>query len=559
MSEQQMEADLAKKLSSQYWRINSLYPVENEKGKVVIFRLNPVQRILYKNLWWLNVIPKSRQHGISTFFEKLWFDTSLFNPNMNCGIVDKSMPDATKKLAKMKFAWENMDDPEICPKTYQIGAMIKERTKIIKSNDSEIELSNGSKIWCGVSLRGTAIQRLHVSELGPISYNNPERAEEIRAGAFNTVHEGSITAIESTHEGGEFGLNYEMIRLAQQSPPERERMNRMNWQLHFFGWWQDPKNTLEVDAGYDTAVTPELEELFMEKEQLCKMKLSKEQKYWYAMKRLTQRDKMSKEHPFDVEEAISAAIKGAIYGDLMNEMRSDGRITDFPWDVSSPLYCFWDMGKKDFMCMELMQHNGSYWTVLDSFAYFGKGEHFYHQKVLEWERKYGFISMHFMPWDAGKAGEEGPSWVNSFNKLGMTNIRTVPRSNDKWSGIRHARTLLPMMKIHAVNCDKEITVAEIKIPSLITSLRSYHVKVEEKDGRVNEVPVHGPESHHCDAIRTFAEAHSKGYLNQDYGLSNNGRGTPGNHQITVDKGGYDNPYGRQKVDYGANGGVRIRY
>ena len=562
MTVEEQENELAAKFSDQHWRINNLYVVENEKGDVVKFKLNHVQAILFKDLWWLNVVPKSRQHGISTFFEKLWFDTALFNDNITCGIVDKSMPDATKKLAKMKFAWEHMDSKKHNPDTYQIGASIKERVKITKSNDSEIEFSNGSKIWCGVSLRGGTVQRLLITELGAISYNNPDKAEEIRAGAFNTVHEGSIVAIESTHEGGEFGLNYEMIRLAQQSPLEKDRMSRMHWKLHFFGWWQDPKNVLQIDGGYETAMSPELEELFMEKEQLCKMKLSKEQKYWYAMKRLTQRDKMSKEHPFDVEEAISAAIKGAIYGDLMNEMRTESRIVDFPWDRASPLYCFWDMGKKDFMCMELMQHNGQYWTVVDSFAYFGKGEHFYHQKVLEWERKYALISMHFMPWDAGTTGDVGPSWVNSFEKLQMTNIRTVKRTNDKWVGIRHGRATLPQIKMHAVNCDREMTVDTIKIPSLITSMRNYHVKVEEKDGKVHEIPVHGPESHHCDAMRTFFEAHLKGMLNEDYGLSNNGRGTAPQRQLVVDRGGYDAPYGRQqaaRVSYGNKAGVRVSY
>lgn len=562
MTEQQIEDDLAKKLSSQYWRLNNLYVIEDEKGQVVKFRMNHVQKLLFRMLWWLNVIPKSRQHGVSTFFAILWLDTAIFNANMTCGVVDKSMPDATKKLKKMLFAWESLDSQERNPDTYMIGSDIRKMLDVTKSNDSELEFSNGSKIWCGVSLRGGTVQRLHISELGPIAYNNPDRAEEIRAGAFNTVHEGSIVAIESTHEGGEFGLNYEMIRLAQQSPPEREQMNRMHWQLHFFGWWQDPKNTLPVDAGYDSVITTELEDLFAAKEKLCGTTFSKEQRYWYAMKRMTQKDKMSKEHPFDVEEAISAAIKGAIYGDLMNEMRQEGRITEFPWSRESPFYCFWDMGKKDFMCMELMQHDGRYWTLVDSFAYFGKGEHFYHQKVLEWERRYGYISMHFMPWDAGKSGEEGPSWVNSFEKLGMTNIRTVKRSPDRWVGIRHLRTMLPQFRIHAINCDKEIEVNEIKIPSVITSLRSYHVKVEEKDGRVHEVPVHGPESHHCDALRCWAESHLQGLLNQDYGLSNNGRGTPSHKQVVVDRGGYGDPYRRQmgpRVSYGSNGGVRIRY
>lgn len=563
MTKAEQEEDIAKKLNSKWWRISNLYAIEPDVGTgMVKFRPNAVQRLLFKNFWWLNNVPKSRQHGISTYVEVDVLDDCLFADNVTGGIVDKSMPDATKKLLKIKQAYDTMDDESIHPDTYMIGAMIKERIRIVKSNDSELAFSNGSRIWTGVSLRGGRVHYLHISELGPIAYNNPDRAEEIRTGAFNTIHEGSKIVIESTHEGGEFGLNYEMIRVAQQSPRDRKRMSRMHWQLHFFGWWQDPKNRLEVDDGYESAVTPELEELFAEKEKLCRMKLAPEQKYWYAMKRITQGDKMSKEHPFDVEEALSASIKGAIYGEDIAAMRNEGRICEFPWDRTSPWYVFWDMGKKDFMCMGLVQHNGRYWDLYDSFSFFGKGERFYWQKVLEWEKQYGPISMHFMPWDAGKAGEEGPSWVNSFSKLGMTNIRTVPRTPDQWIGIRHMRTQLPQFRFHAKNNDKDFDCGDVKLPSLLKALAGYHVKIEEKDGRQREVPVHDQCSHMADMMRTFAEAHARGMLNQQYGLTNNGRGTPASRQVKVDHGRFEpsgHP-GRVKVGFGGQGtGQRIRY
>ena len=60
-------AELKKNLSDRFWRLNNLYWIMNDKGQRVRFRLNKVQLALYKALWWLNIILKSRQHGITTF------------------------------------------------------------------------------------------------------------------------------------------------------------------------------------------------------------------------------------------------------------------------------------------------------------------------------------------------------------------------------------------------------------------------------------------------------------------------------------------------------------
>lgn len=58
------------------------------------------------------------------------------------------------------------------------------------------------------------MQFLHVSELAYVSVHAPWRAREIRTGAINTVPPGGFILKESTHEGGRYGVNYELTRQA---------------------------------------------------------------------------------------------------------------------------------------------------------------------------------------------------------------------------------------------------------------------------------------------------------------------------------------------------------
>ena len=91
-------------LSSQLWRLEHLYWIENKAGQLQRFSLNRAQRRLHERLWYRNDILKARQLGISTYVAMLMLDMSLFRSNFHCGIIDKSLPDAQQKLAKLRFA-----------------------------------------------------------------------------------------------------------------------------------------------------------------------------------------------------------------------------------------------------------------------------------------------------------------------------------------------------------------------------------------------------------------------------------------------------------------------
>lgn len=60
----------------------------------------------------------------------LMLDMSLFRSNFHCGIIDKSLPDAQQKLAKLHFAWDHLDYVPPNPSAMDVAlARLGERIK----------------------------------------------------------------------------------------------------------------------------------------------------------------------------------------------------------------------------------------------------------------------------------------------------------------------------------------------------------------------------------------------------------------------------------------------
>lgn len=501
------EKAIAEKLGNRTWRLNNLYWIEDENGVKRKFRMNWAQRSFFAAMWWLNVILKARQLGMSTFIMLAQLDRCLFNANQTCGLIDKTDDDAKKKLTRQKFAYDHLDDPDDL-QTAPLGAAIKQAVGLVTENKKELEFSNGSKIWAGTSLRGGTVQFLWISELGYIAFHFPDKAKEIKDGALNTVHAGNMVVIESTHEGGKYGLNYAMIKLAQESPKE---MTQMDWRFHFFPWWRDPKYVLPLMSGL--VMTREDAEYFEGLEQTEGVTLTDQQKHWYLKKKAVQGDAMGKEFPSTAEEALNAVVTGAIYGKLISKLRRVGRIADYEHNRIAPIFTSWDVGQSDFTTVWLVQLVGLDICILDFYENHSETPAHYVGKVREWERKYGQpITANFVPHDADNRGPGGKTWVDYAKAAGLTNIKVVPRTPDVWIGINYLRALLPRCFFHLTNCGRSWVKDESPMPSGLAALEGYHTKTEESGGIIKEMPVHDACSHPCDGLRTFAEAHARGML-----------------------------------------------
>lgn len=223
------------RLDDPLWRLQHLYWIENKAGRMQRFTLNAAQLRLHRAMWNRNAVLKARQLGISTYVAMLMLDCCLFTPNFHAGIIDKSLPDAEQKLAKVRFAWENLDyaapDADAAERALAyLGGLIKQRTGALKRGElhpvgdarTRMAFANGSDIRLGTTLRGGTLQLLHVSELAHVSVHAPWRAREIRTGAINTVPADGRIILESTHEGGRYGVNYEMMQQAMENSAKDE-------------------------------------------------------------------------------------------------------------------------------------------------------------------------------------------------------------------------------------------------------------------------------------------------------------------------------------------------
>jgi hypothetical protein len=65
-TESEAEKAIFERLNNRAFRLNNLYWIEDENGVKTKFRMNWAQRAFFTALWWLNVVLKARQLGLST-------------------------------------------------------------------------------------------------------------------------------------------------------------------------------------------------------------------------------------------------------------------------------------------------------------------------------------------------------------------------------------------------------------------------------------------------------------------------------------------------------------
>ena len=316
-----------------------------------------MQRELWSKLWFWNVILKGRQHGISTFIVILMLDQCLFVPNSHCGLIDSTLVDATKKLDKVRFAYEHLA-PEI-------RAAFPLRT----DNATCLEWKNGSRIDVGTSHRGGTLQILHVSEMGKIAAEAPARSREIRTGAFGTIHRGSVF-VESTASGaaGDF---FDLVQEADAVGRLDRKLSEQEFRLIFLPWQMRPQYRLDPST---VLITKELADYFADLEHNHGIKLDAEQRAWYAitMKKIGP-GLMLKEYPSYPEEAFKVSIEGAYFKSQMTKAREERRIGKVELDPKRPVNTFWDIGKGDNTSIWFHQSRGSMHHLVDYYENSGEG------------------------------------------------------------------------------------------------------------------------------------------------------------------------------------------
>lgn len=465
--------ELKKNLKSRYWRLNNLYWIKDKKGKKIKFKLNIFQEKLYHGLWYLSIILKARQLGITTFFAILYLDAVLFKSNQTAAIIAHKQKDAQNIFEdKVKFAFNNLP------------LWLKESLEIKTDSREELGFRNGSKIIVTTSTRSGTIQYLHISELGYTSLKFPEKAEEIMSGALNSVEQGSLISIESTAKG-RTGKFYELCEEAIKLQKSKNKLTKMDFEFFFFPWFENPEYKLNSNKSIPKELNDYFDDLLIKHHII----LSEEQKQWYMAKLKTQGDNMKQEYPSTPDEAFEASIEGAYYRKQMLKAYEERRITTVPWQTNTWCDTWWDLGMNDFNVVIVTQNIGKEIHFID--LIYGEGEGLaYYVKQLS-EKPYIYRN-HYLPHDVNvRELGTGKTRYDQLTTLGLKGIVVVPKLSIE-DGIEMVRGLFTRFWFDENKCKK-----------LIDSLSSYRKEWDDKIGAFKSQPIHDESSHFADAVRSL--------------------------------------------------------
>jgi hypothetical protein len=337
---------------------------------------------------------------------------------------------------------------------------------------------------------------LHVSEWGKVAAVDPIRSEEIRTGTLPTAKaKNALVFIESTFEGPAAGDFYDMIKFSELT--DEESAGPDSYWYMFFPWY--------YEKGYRTECQPEwIEERTKNYFENLALELNasgnpydfdQEQMYFWQVKSYEYGPKMQREMPSTAKEAMTAPVAGAFYAERMLELDRSGRIMEFEWDRTKPIFAVCDVGTDDPFSVWLVQTNGRDIDIIYSHEEKGKtASHFFnlfHQMGLP-------IRRWILPWDA-QAKNSAFGWVTDFKKAGAHDIKMLQKYNGSVSmQIDHMLTVFPRLRFR-----RNATVDGR------TAVSAYHWE-ELSPGQLKPKPCHDWSSHFGSSFGYIGEAEKMG-------------------------------------------------
>lgn len=475
-------------LADPWWRLNNLYYIKDKAGQKILFRPNWAQQIMYQNMWYLSIILKARQLGMTTFIQLFMLDRCLFNDNQNAGVVAHNKEDAETFFAdKIKFAYDNLPHD------------LRMQRKATSDTTKSLRFSNGSMIRVGTSMRSGTYQYLHISEFGKMCAKYPDKAAEVITGTLNTIAPGQIAFIESTAEGP-FGEFYDMCRtsedLTQAVVNGQYEFTPMDWKFFFFPWFKHPDYVLHEKVD----IPDKLRLYFAEIRKEHGIDLNDGQKAWYAKKAAEQREKMKQEYPSTASEAFERSTELAIYGKQLRKAREQKRICHLPVARGIPVNTYWDLGRNDVCAIWLhqhveQQHNFIYYfeSRLEDLAY-------YVDQLQMLKQEHGwFYGKHYLPHDAEVtdiSAFENKSRRMILLEAGLRPIQVVPRIKNINDGIEITRRAFDECYFDEEGCEIGLR-----------ALAGYEWTYDELHKTTRRTPAHNWASNGADAFRQFAQGY----------------------------------------------------
>jgi len=437
-----VDIEVVNQFKDKNWRLANLYYIVDEQGVKVKFNPSTVQRMFYRDMWYRNVVCKSRQVWMTTACMIWVLDECLFYPNQTANVIAHTIHDAAKLFrTKVDFPYRNL------PQGLQDALSANTDTA------QELMFSNGSSIGVATSSRSQALQYLIVSEFGKICARWPEKAREIITGSFSSIHEGGYIFIESTAEGRE-GAFWDMCRESQHQQALKRPLTQLDYKFHFFAWWQKPENRLPDKDAAHVFLSQNLIDYFAELLTKHGIKLTPGQKAWYAKMRTTLGEDMKREHPSHWREAFEQSVEGAYFYEQMVLARRQGRIGKFPIQSGIAVDTWWDIGVDDFTSIWFSQTDGGKVRFVNYYEACDTGIQHYVKYLHEWQDKNEIIyGKHCAPHDikVREWGSNAMSRVAIAKKLGLKFI--VGDKVDDDDQIAAARVMFQQCEFDEVACE----------------------------------------------------------------------------------------------------------
>lgn len=196
----------------------------------------------------------------------------------------------------------------------------------------------------------------------------------------------------------------------------------------------------------------------------------------------------------EFECSFEAAVKGAYYGDLMQDAEREKRLGRVPYDPTLPVYTAWDLGMADSTAIWFVQMvNREIW-IIDYLKGEGVGLDWYAKQLGERPYSYGG---HILPHDVRvRELGTGKSRLEILEGLGIR--ATVAPQLTVADGIMAVRGLLPRCWFDEDKCKEGVE-----------ALRMYRRDYDEKRQEFRLNPFHDWTSHPADAFRMFAVGHDR--------------------------------------------------
>lgn len=483
--------------SGLYWIVTKKQDIRGRrKSDFEPFKPFDHQILLNKHLYDKGItrllVPKARRMGFSTMINLAQLDSCLNNLDFHSRIVDMSEDDAKDKLVnRATKAWNQIND------TIETGI------ETITHSGKELSWTNGSRFTASISGRGgDAAQFLHVSELGPIDFRDPARADEIVDGAFPAA-DGGIIVVESTAKGPQGHFK----RLVDEAleVPKADRTQEDFWVL-FFAWFDDPRHAI---SGNFDRIKPDTKKYLDDVERKAGVKLSPEQRLWYQITKARSKN-IRYEYPSLLEECWEQPIEGAIYASKINRAREAGRLGQYRYDARYPVFTIWDLGAPQNTRCIMFQAIAAEIRIINAIA----GGYDTNHKVMgpedpsEWakalnETGYNFNG-HILPHDSKHKNSSGRTFYNDLADAGLKNLRIMAKRDDAaWQRINSTLGAFDRFVFNTENPNVGV---------LINHLSCYHTETLSDGVTIKDIPKGDWASHYSDAFGAIMEAEERGFL-----------------------------------------------